>query len=191
MGQCAASSLTFFTTSWDAGNPRVPTPKLYDDFLSSIGVNDRDLSNDALRNNIDLLDEARRQLVDPANGSDYAIGLRGMGGECVCQVYIAQLHQHLTRNPYIWDNRDKIDWRFWDLHVGDHDIEHREKTRALINKEVVLRGGEGLKKLGLGYGYSMESWKQFWINIFKLAHPGSVSTAQRTSAKGAVNLSIN
>jgi hypothetical protein len=166
-------------------------PRLYDDFLSSLGVEDHDLDALALRNNIELLDDARRRLVDPANGSDYGVGLRGMGGECVCQIYIAELYHHLVQNPYIRDNNKHIDWRFWDLHVGDHDIEHREKTRALIDKEVVAKGGEGLKRLGLGYGYSMKSWKQFWINIFELAQQEAAASTPRGSVKGAVSLHIN
>jgi hypothetical protein len=167
-------------------------PRLYDNFLSSIGVRDPDLNALALRNNIELLDDARRHLVAAENGSDYGVGLRGMGGECVCQIYIAQLHQHLIQNPYVRENYNDIDWRFWDLHVGDHDIEHREKTRALIDSEVVAKGGEGLKRLGLGYGYSMKSWKQFWINIFELARQGTAAaTTPRGSVKGAVSLHIN
>ena len=114
-----------------------------------------------------------------------------MGGECVCQVYIARLHAYLVSNPYIQENRDKIDWRFWDFHVGDHDIEHREKTRALIDKEVVAKGGERLKQLGPGYGYSMDSWKQFWENIFALAEPDVAKSAQRGRVKGAVSLTVN
>ncbi|WP_375414271.1 iron-containing redox enzyme family protein [uncultured Bradyrhizobium sp.] len=166
-------------------------PALYDKFLSSIGVDDRDLNSEALATNVALLDEARRRLVDPVNGSNYGIGLRGMGGECVCQVYIAQLHAHLIDNPFIREHKDKIDWRFWDLHVGEHDIEHREKTRALINTEVVARGGTGLEKLGLGYEYSMESWRQFWINIFAIAEPAISRTADRKPVRGAVGLQIN
>jgi hypothetical protein len=53
-------------------------PRLYDDFLSSIGVRDHDLNALALRNNIELLDDARRHLVAAENGSDYGVGLRGM-----------------------------------------------------------------------------------------------------------------
>lgn len=166
-------------------------PMLYDAFLASIGVADRDLDRDALASNVDLLDGARRRLVDPANGSSYGIGLRGMGGECVCQVYIARLHAHLIQNPYIAANRDRIDWRFWDLHVGEHDIAHREKTRALIDQEVVAKGGAELAALGRGYEYSMESWRQFWVNIFALAGPATSPAAQRRPVKGAVGLQIN
>jgi Iron-containing redox enzyme len=166
-------------------------PMLYDRFLSSIGVQDRDLNSDALASNVELLDEARRRLVAPANGSSYGIGLRGMGGECVCQVYIAQLHAHLIKNPFILENWDKIDWRFWDLHVGEHDIEHREKTRALIDTEVVAKGGAGLEQLGFGYEYSMESWRQFWVNIFSIAEPAASKAAQRKQVRGAVGLQIN
>ena len=139
-------------------------PALYDNFLTSIGMEQGDIAGATLAENIRMLDEIRRQLVD---GDDaFGVGLRGMGGECVCQVYITLLHKHLLRNPYIKANHEQIDWVFWDLHVGDHDIEHRDQTRNLIHEEIVLGGGESLQQLGVAYELSMNSWEQFWNNIF-------------------------
>lgn len=146
------------------GDSNKAHPNLYDDFLMSIGVGKDNLDSIALKNNIKLLDDARTMLV---NGSDaYGIGLRGMGGECVCQVYISLLHEYLTMNPYVVKNKDKIDWTFWDLHVGEHDVRHREETRDLINQEIVLQNGHALHQLGKAYGESMRSWESFWNNIF-------------------------
>jgi hypothetical protein len=170
------------------GKARLAHPQLYDDFLKTIGVDTDGLDQKALGNNVVLLDEARRQLVDAQHGSEYAIGLRGMGGECVCQVYIAQLHKSLMQNPYIQENKEKIDWRFWDMHVGDHDIEHREKTRALIDSEVVAKGGSGLQELGQGYDYSMSQWKEFWSNIFDMRNG---DLAQDRSKRAVVSSSVN
>jgi hypothetical protein len=89
-----------------------------------------------------------------------------MGGECVCQVYIARLYEQLIKNPFIAKNMDHIDWRFWSLHVGDHDIQHGNTTRAMIDREIVRLGGSGLSALGSGFGYSMNSWRLVWHNIF-------------------------
>lgn len=149
------------------GKPEHAHPQLYDDFLISIGVKTETLNNTALKNNVSLLNEARRRLVDVNFSIEYAIGLRAMGGECVCQIYITQLYESLMKNPYILKNRANIDWFFWDLHVGEHDIEHREQTRSLINTAIVNSEGTGVQELGEGYGYSMESWQKFWINIFE------------------------
>ncbi len=67
------------------------------------------------------------------------------------------------------ENEDRIDWVFWDLHVGEHDIQHRMQTRALIHDEIVDQGGSSLAQLGHGYRVSMQSWEKFWENIFTAA----------------------
>lgn len=141
-------------------------PRLYDDFLETLGVKDRDLDGLAIKENVDLLDHARGDLMDPSKSSTYGVGLRGMGGECVCQIYLARLYEHVIKNPYIEENKPSIDWKFWELHVGEHDIEHRLKTRQLINEEVVAKGSKRIGDLGRGYFDSMVSWSSFWNNIF-------------------------
>jgi hypothetical protein len=173
------------------GKARMAHPRLYDDFLTTIGVDTSDLDNKALERNVVLLDAARRALVDARHGSEYAIGLRGMGGECVCQVYIAELYKSLMQNPFIQSEKDRIDWRFWDMHVGDHDIEHREHTRALIDSEVVAKGGHGLTELGMGYDYSMGQWKDFWSNIFEMETDDlSVTRFPRANVRSSVDVKV-
>jgi len=149
-----------------SGNPDHAHPQLYDAFLRSIGMAVEDLDAWGIKKNMDLLNGARDQMVDPGNSQEFGIGLRGMGGECVCQVYIAQLYEFLMQNPYIKEREAEIDWRFWDLHVGDHDVEHRIQTRKLIDAEVVRNESAAISDLGRGYGESMRSWRQFWQNIF-------------------------
>lgn len=151
------------------GNPLDAHPRLYDDFLRSAGVTDRDLDSLAMRANIELLDAARKSLSDSNTSTTYGVGLRGMGGECVCQIYLAQLYEHMMKNPYIQRVKATIDWRFWDLHVGPHDIAHRNQTREIIHDEIVTRGVEGLADLGRGYNESMKSWTAFWTNILDFA----------------------
>ncbi len=153
-------------------------PRLYDDFLASLDLNVDELDELAIRDNIALLDDARRKLLDGQLSSAYGIGLRGMGGECVCQVYLATFYQHFIKNPFIRDVEDKIDWHFWDLHVGEHDIEHRLKTRQLIDEELVQRGAEDLTELGRGYQHSMFSWRAFWDNIFTSVKQNSIDRAR-------------
>ena len=157
------------------GDPENAHPNLYDKFLATIDVDLSDIEEVALRSNIDLLQEARRQLVSDEYSTEFAIGLRGMGGECVCQVYIAELFAALSKNSFIKEHKNAIDWTFWDLHVGEHDIEHREETRRLIDEEIVKKGGVGLQHLGAGYDASISSWKQFWKNIFDLKDFGPTS----------------
>lgn len=146
------------------GDPAKAHPHLYDNFLVSIGVERMLLNNVALKKNIELLDDIRNLLVN--NSGEFGIGLRGMGGECVCQVYLSLLYEYLILNPYIQGNKSQIHWAFWDLHVGDHDIEHRKETRNLIHSEIVAKDDSSIHQLGLAYKESMRSWEQFWNNIF-------------------------
>lgn len=174
------------------GNPAHAHPQLYDNFLASIGVDVAKLEAYALADNVALLDEARRHLVDPNQSSEYAVGLRGMGGECVCQVYIAQLYKHLMRNEGIQQRQEQINWHFWDIHVGDHDVEHRERTRALIHQEIVKKGGEGLDALWYGYSYSVGQWEAFWKKTFDLEQlAGSTFMTPRGRVASSVNVTIH
>lgn len=140
-------------------------PELYDEFLASLGIKHPPLDKMALASNIELLEDARSNLIDPAYDTAYGIGLRGMGGECVCQIYLARLYEHLIRNPYVQKNKDKIAWKFWELHVGEHDIAHRENLRKLISDEVTGMDSGSVEALQEGFCDSMTAWSSFWKNI--------------------------
>ena len=170
------------------GDPERAHPQLYDNFLKSLGVSDENLDSSALASNVKLLDSAREQLVEKSNSSTFGIGLRGMGGECVCQIYISELYSSLIKNKFIEKNKNSIDWRFWDLHVGDHDIEHRLETRKLIDKEIVKNLNQSISALGKGYAESMLSWLNFWDNTFKFAI--SPDPREMTKVNHFVNVSI-
>lgn len=146
------------------GDPSKAHPNLYDAFLVSVGIEKTQLNDVAMKKNIELLGDVRNLLVN--NSGEFGIGLRGMGGECVCQVYLSLLHEYLILNPYIQRNKNQIHWAFWDLHVGEHDIEHRMETRKLIHSEIVAKDDTSIHQLGLAYEESMRSWEQFWNNIF-------------------------
>lgn len=147
------------------GDAQKSHPKLYDDFLESLELDRRQLDAFALKENIELLEDNRKNLVRKEKSSAYGIGLRGMGSECICQIYLEQLYEHLNKNPYVQANKNKIDWAFWDLHVDEHGIKHHEQARALIHSEIFAHGSEALVDLGKGYEESMTTWQQFWDNI--------------------------
>lgn len=160
------------------GDPLKAHPRLYDDFLNSIKVADQDFDGLALKSNIELLDGIRRKLIDQDSDINVAVGLRGMGGECVCQVYLARFYHHIIKNPHIKSRHKQIDWRFWDLHVGEHDIEHRIKTREIIHEEILSQGTGALTGLWNGYYESMVSWSAFWTNIFNAVKSSDVERAR-------------
>lgn len=163
-------------------------PQLYDDFLNSLDIDHKPFEEMALADNVGLLERARSSLIDPAISTGYGIGLRGMGGECVCQIYLARLYQHLILNPYVRERADKIDWKFWELHVGEHDIAHRENLRKLITDEVSVMDRGAVRALEAGYRDSMNAWSAFWKNIHEEAtNPEGQPLAGRAEI-GEVNL---
>nr|HEX4313737.1 iron-containing redox enzyme family protein [Kofleriaceae bacterium] len=133
-------------------------PALYDAFLRSLGVGDDAIAREHARA-IELLAGARDALI--AGSAAYAVGLRGMGGECMCQVYLDRLHASFTRNPRVQAMRDAIDWRFWDIHVGPTDVHHREQTRALLERWLAA-SPELAPEIAAGFDASLRGWDAFW-----------------------------
>ncbi len=150
-----------------SGDERQAHPEVYDSFLRSIGVDERALEA-GISDNLAMLEEIQQALL--REPYPYGVGLRGMGGECMCQVYLANLHGHLVHNPYIQANRDNVDWRFWDIHVGPLDVHHREETRALLD-QLILSTPELSRQISDGYQASIRTWDQFWTNIADAAVP--------------------
>jgi hypothetical protein len=149
------------------GDPRRAHPRLYDDFLRALSIPEAEIEA-PLAENVTLLEATRERLL--ARSVAYGIGLRGMGGECLCQVYLAAMFEHFRDNPCIVSLRDRLPWRFWDIHTGDEDIEHRELTRAAI-ADFVATSPEALDDLSDGYLYAKGAWDSFWNNIHRAARP--------------------
>jgi hypothetical protein len=154
------------------GDETAAHPELYDSFLRSIGVANHELE-DGIAKNMSMLEEIRHAMV--REPYPYGIGLRGMGGECMCQIYLAKLYGHFMKNPYIQQLKDTVDWRFWDIHIGPVDVHHREETRALLNK-LVLGQPELGRQINAGFQASIRTWDLFWANIIEGATSVPVET---------------
>ena len=76
------------------------------------------------------------------------------------------MHSHFSRNQTIVAMHDKIDWRFWDIHIGEVDIQHRLRLRAAIDEEI-KKSPECEQEIRIGYDKSKQAWDQFWTNIFE------------------------
>lgn len=97
----------------------------------------------------------------------FGVGLRGMGGECLCQVYLEAVNHYLRRNESLARRAHQIDWTFWDLHAGEHDREHREQTRECIAHLARAEDRpEDLANLSLGYLAAEQGWKAMWDIAF-------------------------
>ena len=138
-------------------------PAIYDRFLLSIGVDAAQLEK-CLPANREILDE----LTEELSGSSpaFGVGLRGMGGECLCQTYLAVMFEHLREHPYMREHADRIDWEFWTIHTGEVDIVHGELTRKAID-DYIRHEPDALPELARGYDRSIGAWNRFWQNIFE------------------------
>ncbi len=137
--------------------------RLYDDFLLSIGLDARELELYPNHANLLLLRDLQERIG--ARSAAYSVGLRGMGGECLCQVYLSAMHSHFVKNPAIAERKERIEWTFWDIHTGEVDIAHREKLKKSIHS-FVTRHPEQLVELMQGYKDAKEIFDTFWDNIY-------------------------
>ncbi len=137
--------------------------KLWDDFLVSLGDDPETLEQSRHPENIELLEELRRLMLDES--FFYGVGLRGMGAECLCQVYLSSAYKRLLKNPNIEALKDKIDWVFWDIHTGEEDIEHGVLVRNAIDG-MLADDEDGLKPLAEGYFRAKNNWEEFWGNLY-------------------------
>jgi hypothetical protein len=147
-----------------SGDPGKSHLQLWDNFLLSINVDKNRLENSINSKNRILLDTLRDRMIQ--SPSTYAIGLRGMGGECLCQVYLTAVYNHLRLNPYIRSNQDNIDWEFWDIHTGEVDVKHRLLVRDAIN-DLVAQEPTSVMALAEGYQHAKKIWEHFWENAYE------------------------
>jgi hypothetical protein len=152
------------------GDPEAAHLRLYDRFLDSIGAIEPGTPADALCSRVhprvhDLLAELRHRTLH--RSLYHAIGMRGMGGECVCGVYFSVMHVQLRKHPFIIENEHRIDWRFWDIHAGHADVEHNELVRAAV-AELLLDGNhpDAVSEVAAGYDHGTATWDEFWATLY-------------------------
>jgi hypothetical protein len=153
------------------GDPEAAHLRLYDRFLETLGAIEPGTASDALCSRVhptvhDLLAELRHRTLH--RSIYYAIGMRGMGGECVCGVYFSVMHVQLRKHPFIVENGHRIDWRFWDIHAGHADAEHNELVRAAV-AELLLddRHPEAVSEVSAGYDHGTATWDEFWATLYR------------------------
>lgn len=137
--------------------------RLYDSFLVSIGLDEQEITLSPNHKNLQLLRDLQDRIG--TRSVAYSVGLRGMGGECLCQVYLAAMHSHFTKNPAICELKGRVNWKFWDIHTGEVDIAHREKLKAVL-RSFVTQHPQNLTDLVQGYKDAKEIFDAFWDNIY-------------------------
>jgi hypothetical protein len=150
------------------GDPNDSHPALYDQFLLSIGVSKESLEMadiHCIRN----LHQIQQSLLEQS--WSYGVGLRGMGGECLCQIYLSTVHEYFSKNSAIVAMQDSVAWKFWDIHTGEVDLHHQEIVRAAID-DLLVSEPEVTNDLFDGYNESRSAWDRFWLQIFQAARAG-------------------
>ena len=110
--------------------------QVYDNFLDSLGHWPKGQDYDELQLPFvkDLMDELRALLV--SQPAAFGVGLRGMAGECLCQIYLSLMAKNMRLNSEVKKRADGIDWEFWEIHEGEEDIQHRIITREAIRNYI-------------------------------------------------------
>lgn len=137
-------------------------PTLYDDFLISIGIPKKALKI-ADPHCMQNLRDIQQSLVNKSWA--YGVGLRGMGGECLCQIYLSTMHAFFSQNLNIIAMQDRIAWTFWDIHIGEVDLHHQKIVRAAID-DALVSDPDIVTDLTNGYLESKNAWDLFWQHIF-------------------------
>jgi hypothetical protein len=167
-----------------SGDPEAAHLRLYDRFLESIGALEPGAAAHALAARVHprvrelLADLGRRTRQASAL---YAIGMRGMGGECVCGVYFSVMHVQLRKHPFVIANESTIDWRFWDIHAGHADLEHNQLVRAAVAELLAGEGPEAVSEVAAGYDHGTATWDEFWSTIYGdcIGHPDCGERSER------------
>lgn len=143
------------------GDPSQTHPAMFDRFLMGLGVAPGDLEGNADPNNLALLEAFRHKLM--LGDYMYGVGLRGMGAECLCQVYLEAVHHYLIKNEEIVRRREDLDWAYWDIHASEADQMHGERTREFIER---LATPENIPSLAVGYLEAEQMFMKFWDNAY-------------------------
>lgn len=147
------------------GQGHLSHPELYDDFLRSLGIQHKEL-NYADETCLKNLANIQHSLI--TKSWTYGLGLRGMGGECLCQIYLSTMYDFFSKNPVILERQHQIAWKFWEIHIGEIDLHHQQIIRDAIN-DLILSQPTSVQDLTNGYLESKGLWEQFWERIFKIA----------------------
>jgi pyrroloquinoline quinone (PQQ) biosynthesis protein C len=156
------------------GNPEASHIKLLEDFIVSLGVPPERLTQPTNPENLKLLTTMRELLLSKPH--TYGVALRGMGGECICQIYLLTLYEQFKRNPFVEANAEQIDWRWWDIHAGPVDSEHNSMMKAAVD-ELMQEDPASVDELAAGYQEAKTLLSQFWNKIYRQVRTNTAQTS--------------
>ena len=138
---------------------------LLDSFMVSLGAPEEFCGNPDLElpANVAMLDEITHKVKTESLYA--AVGLRGMGAECLCQVYLTAIFALVEKNPNFIERKEHLDLRFEQLHNGPLEAEHRTQMRDWV-AELVLNDPDRLAQLKYGYELARTTFIDFFDNIY-------------------------
>jgi len=137
---------------------------LWDNFLISLGDDPACLDNTEFPENIELLKNLSKWMLD--RSFMFGVGLRGMGAECLCQIYLSAAYKKLRLNPAIIAKESDIDWLFWEIHTGEEDKVHDRMLRNAID-DMLQQDPSQLADLADGYQQAKQNWDSFWGHLYQ------------------------
>ncbi len=152
---------TFLDEELGHGDETDTHPLMYDRFLISLGCGPEDLDAMATPTTDRILSTATTRLWHET--IPYGIGLRAMGAECLCQVFLTAADHYIRKNPEVRAIAGQVDWQFLDIHAGPLDAHHREETRQQI-ASIVRTDPTSIRDLARGYRDAEAQWHEYWTS---------------------------
>jgi hypothetical protein len=142
-------------------NPDRSHAELYDQFLLSLGA-----TPDLLKTKDSWICEPLTEVSQQVATLSWlhGVGLRGLGGECLCQVYLESVYGFLQANPSLNLQSARLD--FWEIHAGQVDQEHRTTTLETLD-ELFLHTPGSESIIRASYLNADRSWNLFWSRAFQ------------------------
>ncbi|MGD1712297.1 iron-containing redox enzyme family protein [Dapis sp. BLCC M172] len=93
-----------------------------------------------------------------------AIGMAGMGTECICGPILEEIWAQVQARKDLEDILPQLNLEFWDIHTGEIDHSHALRMRNAIDGEVG-ESEESAEQILQGYELSVKFWDDL-LDIF-------------------------
>ncbi len=96
--------------------------------------------------------------------TSFGVGMIGMGGECVCELYLGQFYQQFTRNLAFIDKKPVVDMKFWEIHLNKEEAEHEDIVVRGVN-DYLSNNPQYISEVAQGFLCNAMVWKDFWMKL--------------------------
>ncbi|MEM1169258.1 MAG: iron-containing redox enzyme family protein [Cyanobacteria bacterium P01_H01_bin.35] len=153
----------FFEETGD-GNPKNSHYNLLKDFCN--GLNEAfggKMLTNKINPRVDAL-IAKYNADLKSHPAHVAIGMAGMGTECICGPILEEIWAQVQARKDLEDVLPQLNLEFWDIHTGEIDHSHALRMRNAIDGEVG-ENEESAEQILAGYQLSVKFWDDL-LDIF-------------------------